>query len=69
MRKPDPTLAKRRLFLVGHLDSNKQWFVAPPPDPAQMRSLDTASQIGPALLGMVFLISALVRRRRPPGCG
>jgi hypothetical protein len=62
---PARASVKRRMFLVGHLDSNKQRFVAPPPNPAQMRSLDTASQVGPALLGVVFLFSAFVAPETP----
>ncbi len=62
---PARASAKRRLFLVGHLDSNKQRFVAPPPYPAQMRSLDTASEAGPALFGVVLLISAFIAPETP----
>jgi hypothetical protein len=62
---PARTSAKRRLFLIGHLDSNKQRLITPPPDPSQMRRLDTASEAGPALLGVILLISALVAPETP----
>lgn len=62
---PARNSVKRRLFLVGHLDSNKQRFIAPPPDPAQMKFQDTLIQLGTLLPGVIFLISAFVVPETP----
>lgn len=35
---PPSAEKKRRLFLIGHLDSNRQRFLAPPPTPQMMKS-------------------------------
>ena len=62
---PARAALKRRLFLIGHLDSNKQRFMAPPPEPARMRIQDTTVQIGTTLQGLVFLISAFLAPETP----
>jgi hypothetical protein len=55
---PPAQPARRKLFVVGHLDSNKQRLVAPPPQPATMKLTTTASQIVTAVFGLLFLITA-----------
>jgi hypothetical protein len=50
--------AKRRIFLIGHLDANKQRFIFPPPIPALMKPMETSVVLLAALDGLSFLISA-----------
>jgi hypothetical protein len=44
----------RRIFLVGHLDSNKQRFMMPPPNPAWMKRMVTLLTLLPVGLGAIF---------------
>jgi hypothetical protein len=54
---------KRKVFLVGHLDTNKQRFNAPPPNPGLMKPSLTLVLIPTALSG-VSLLADFLRKRR-----
>lgn len=62
-RIPPTDRVKRHLFLVGHLDTQRQRFVAPPPEPALMKPMATGAIILGALGGLSLLLDVLRRRK------
>ncbi|MCI0396363.1 MAG: M28 family metallopeptidase [Chloroflexi bacterium] len=63
-RFPPAGEAQRHLYLIGHLDTNKQRFLAPLPWPGLVRPLNTASLVLAALGGLTLLLDALLNHRR-----
>ncbi len=55
---------KRRLYLVGHLDSNKQRFLFPLPIPALERIANAAAMLAAVLGGLSLLVDVLRGRRK-----
>lgn len=51
--------AKRRIFLVGHLDTNKQRFQAPPPAPQMLKPFATFFYISAFIAGVSLLIGGV----------
>lgn len=62
-RIPPAGRIRRRVFLVGHLDSNKQRFMAPPPRPAWMKPFNSLTWLSSFVCGLAFLKDALADRR------
>lgn len=56
---PPSGKVENRIYLLGHLDANKQRFMLPPAFPALMKPLQTLVIILPALAGLSFWASAL----------
>ncbi len=57
---PAKGAARKRIFLVGHLDANKQRFNFPTPIPALLKPVETASIVLIALAGLSFWAQALL---------
>ncbi len=51
---------KRRIYLIGHLDANKQRFLLPTPDPRLLKPSQTFSILIPVIVGLTFLGEALL---------
>jgi len=51
--------ARKRIFILAHLDANKQRFTFPPSIPALMKPLETGSVVLLALAGISFWLQAL----------
>jgi hypothetical protein len=58
---------KRHIYLVGHLDTNKQRFMAPPPFPGLMKPSLNAALLVTVASGLKMLVDALSNRRRLAG--
>lgn len=54
---PAAQAPQRRIYLVGHLDSNKQRLTSPPPQPAGMKPLVTWMIAMLLVVGVFFLVS------------
>lgn len=63
-RIPARKTIKHRLYLIGHLDSNKQRMIAPPPNLLLMKPLQTVGLISGILSGLSLLRGALRGKRR-----
>lgn len=50
---------KRRIYLLGHLDANKQRFLLPTPDPRLLKPSQTFSILIPVVVGLTFWSEAL----------
>jgi hypothetical protein len=57
--------AQRRMYLVGHLDSNKQRRFLPPPNQAWLKPLADILVVAPVIFGLLGLLWALL----PPAWG
>jgi hypothetical protein len=55
---------KRQVFLVGHLDSQKQNFMLPPDRPELLKPLATAAVLLPALGGLSLLADVIFKREK-----
>jgi hypothetical protein len=51
--------SKRRIYLIGHLDANKQRFLLPTPDPRMLKPSQTLSILLPAIVGLSFWAESL----------
>jgi hypothetical protein len=51
---------KRRIYLIGHLDANKQRFLLPTPDPRMLKPSQTLSILLPVMVGLSFWAEALL---------
>ena len=56
---PAKKTAKKHIFLIGHLDAQKQRFLLPPPIPALMKPSQTMIIILPFLVGLSFWLEQL----------
>lgn len=56
--------AKRTLFIVGHLDTQKQRMMAPPPKPEWMKLMNTASVGVVAATGVSLLLDVVLGRKK-----
>lgn len=61
---PPTGQALRRVFLVGHLDTQKQRFLMPPPRPETSKPINTLALLAAALGGISLLADVLLNRRR-----
>lgn len=52
--------ANGHIYLIGHLDANKQRFIFPPPWPALMKIMETSVVILAAVTGASFWLSAIL---------
>lgn len=55
---------RQHVFLIGHLDSQKQRFMTPPPQPELMKPALTLSLLLSALTGLCLVADALFKRER-----
>ncbi len=53
------SVPKRRIYLLGHLDANKQRFLLPTPDPRLLKPSQTLTILIPILVGLTFWGEAL----------
>ncbi|MCS7010353.1 MAG: M28 family metallopeptidase [Anaerolineales bacterium] len=51
---------RKRIFILAHLDANKQRFTFPPSNPALMKPMETASVLLMAFAGLSFWLQALL---------
>ena len=51
---------QRRIYLIGHLDANKQRFLLPPPDPRLLKPSQTLTILTPLLVALSFVIEAVI---------
>jgi hypothetical protein len=51
---------KRRIYLLGHLDANKQRFLLPPPNPRLLKPSQTLSILLPIFVALSFLGEAML---------
>ena len=58
--------AKRKIYLVGHLDTQKQRFLTPPPNTGQFPFSGTLLILGPVLSGVFLLLDMLMNRQGIP---
>ena len=62
-RLPPAGPIRRQLFLVGHLDTQKNRFLTPPPNPALMKPQTTLMLSLPLIAGLGLLSEALRQKR------
>lgn len=54
---------KQRVYLIGHLDTQKQRFLSPPPNAGQLKFLSTASILTPVMGGIFLLIDVITNQQ------
>lgn len=60
---PPTSSVKRKVFLIGHLDTQKQRFLTPPPKPELLKPMATASLFLATLGGLSLLSDVLFKRK------